>query len=201
MRIVLAIIVLAIIVGLASGGRIRALSLDPLRLGWLALVGLGLQVAPVPGAVLPLVLLLLSFGVLAAFSLVNLRRPGFPLVLLGLLLNLTVIGVNGGMPVSEDALRASGQADTLQLLLEDGGAKHHLAGPEDRLLFLGDVIALPPPARQAISVGDIVVFVGVFWLIVATMTRGRREEPLDARELTSAPSMSVAAGSASGGEA
>jgi uncharacterized membrane protein (DUF485 family) len=43
-------------------------------------------------------LLYVSFALLIAFAVVNLRArvPGFAAILLGMLLNVTVIGVNGG---------------------------------------------------------------------------------------------------------
>ena len=59
--------------------------------------------------------------------------------------------MNGGMPVSRAAVVASGQTDTLEGLTQQRGVKHHLAGPDERLLFLGDVIAIPPPVAQVIS--------------------------------------------------
>jgi hypothetical protein len=90
-------------------------------------------------------------------------------------LNLAVIGANAGMPVSRSAIVASGQQDTLGELAEDGdGVKHHLAGPSTRLLPLGDVLAVPPPVKQVISVGDIAVDAGIFWFVVGAMSPRRR---------------------------
>ena len=108
-----------------------------LRVKWqsLAIVGLGLQVIPVPGRALSLGLLYVSFALLLAFALANVRAgvAGSWLILIGIALNFTVIGLNQGMPVTRDALVASGQGETLAVLLDDGGAKHHVAGPSDRL--------------------------------------------------------------------
>ena len=76
---------------------------------------------------------------------------------------------------------ASGQQDTLGELTEDGdGVKHHLAGPSTRLLPLGDVLAVPPPVKQVISVGDIAVDAGIFWFVVGVMRAAgpRRRRPL-----------------------
>jgi hypothetical protein len=44
----------------------------------------------------------------------------------------------------------------------------HLAGPNERLLFLGDSIAIAP-IRQAVSLGDLFAYGGVMWLVVAGM--------------------------------
>ena len=174
MIVILALVVLAIAVGYARGGYVDNLTFGGVRWGLLAVIGLALQWTPVPmaGIDLPLVLLYVSFGLLLAFTLKNIRVPGVALVLLGLALNLTVIAANHGMPVPRHALVASHQQDTLQYLVHHGGAKHHLAGPGDVLLPLADVIAVGPPIRYAYSVGDVLSYLGVFWLIVAGMRGG-----------------------------
>ena len=61
----------------------------------------------------------------------------------------------------------------------DSYVKHHLADGDDRALFLGDVIAIPPPIAQAISVGDFYTYGGVAVVIVAAMRR-RPDEVADA---------------------
>ena len=151
----------------------------------IGVVGLALQLAPVPGHTWPLLLLYISFALLTGFAIVNIqsRVPGAWLILIGVLLNFAVIAVNQGMPVARYALERSDQMDTLELLVEDGGVKHHLASPEDQLLFLGDVIAIGPPVRQAISVGDIFTYAGVAWLIIAGMRGPRRGEGAPAEDL------------------
>jgi hypothetical protein len=84
----------------------------------------------------------------------------------------------------------SGQASSLQDLVDDGGAKHHLAGSGDRLRFLGDVIAIRP-LEQVVSVGDVFTYGGVMVLIVAGM--GRR-----ARSVAGAPTFVGDAGHVDG---
>jgi hypothetical protein len=76
----------------------------------------------------------------------------------------------------------SGQASSLGQLVDDGGAKHHLAGPGDRLRFLGDVIAIRP-LEQAISLGDVFTYGGVAVLIIAGMGRRTRRESAPAPAL------------------
>jgi hypothetical protein len=179
MIVIFGLIALAIAAGYVLGGSIDNLMLGGIRWGALAVIGLAMQWAPVPmaGIDLPLILLYVSFGLLLAFTLKNLRVPGMALVLIGLVLNVTVIAVNHGMPVPRHALVASHQQDTLQYLVREGGAKHHLAGPGDVLMPLADVIAVGPPVRQAYSVGDVLSYLGVFWLIAGGVRRGLRVEP------------------------
>ena len=113
--------------------------------------------------------LAVSYSLLIAFGLVNVRMPGMFLVVIGLACNMTVIVVNGGMPASAQALIDSGQEDVLAFLQDQGADKHHLLTDDDQLTFLADVIAVPQPIGQAVSVGDIFVYVGLTWLIVAAM--------------------------------
>ena len=170
MRLIISSLTLAVVVGYLAGGRLAPLAQLEIRWPYVALAGLGLQVAPVPGPTLPLVLLLVSFVLLVAFAAANVkaRVVGFPLILIGIVLNFAVIAVNQGMPISREALIASGQAETLSLLARDGGVKHHLAGPDDRLLFLGDVIVIRPVSMVA-SVGDLIAYAGVLWLVLMGM--------------------------------
>lgn len=174
MRLIIATLGLAIAVGLLAGGRPAELAAARLRWWWLAFAGIGLQLLPLAGT-LGFVVLLASFVLLVAFCAANLRAPGFWLIAAGLAANLVVITANRGMPVTREALVASGQADTLRSLREQGGAKHHLADADDVLLPLADVIPLGSPIRQAISVGDVFVNAGVFWFVVRGMRRGRAE--------------------------
>jgi hypothetical protein len=176
MRLILTTLIVAVAAGYLSGGRLVGLAGLELRWAWLALLGVALQFVPWGG--LPGVLtLLVSFVALITFGLLNVRRPGFVLIVIGLALNLTVIAVNRGMPVTRAALVSSGQADTLASLVEDGGNKHHLAGGTDVLVVLGDWIGIGSPIRQAISIGDLFVNVGAGVFIVVAMRRARPVEP------------------------
>jgi hypothetical protein len=176
MRLILAAIVLAIAIGYAIGGSLRNFGGDRLRWPLLAVAGLGLQLWPVSAtrSELGFGLLMASFGLLFVFGVLNFRNPGFPLIVIGLCMNALVIGVNHGMPVQRQALIRSGQGGTLLLLEKEGGAKHHLSGPKDHLLFLGDVIPVPNPVGQVVSSGDIATYAGVMWFVIASMQPSRR---------------------------
>ena len=96
-------------------------------------------------------------------------------MLAGLWLNFVVITVNEGMPVTREAIVASGQADTIDDLNTAGGSKHHIATEDDRLLILADRIAIPAPVKQAVSVGDVVAYAGAMWFVIEGMRRRERE--------------------------
>lgn len=173
MLLILGAIVLAVLLGLALGGRFRNLSSAQIRWPLLALFGLVLQVIPIRESSkgLAFALLMVSLALLFAFALLNLRLPGFWLILIGICVNALVIGVNQGMPVSGHALVVSDQASTLGALEHGAGAKHHLAGPGDHLIFLADVIPIPNPIHQVLSAGDVFTYTGVAWFVVASMRR------------------------------
>ena len=175
MKLLLGAVLIAIYLGYLFGGRLdRIESLHP-RWWGLVVAGLGVQFIPLPEGevgtdlLVRTAVLTLSYTLLVAFAVVNIRMPGMVLVLIGLACNFAVIAVNGGMPVSADALRDSGQEEVLALLETEGSDKHHLLTGDDDLTFLADVIAVRQPIGQAISVGDLFIYGGLVWLVVAAM--------------------------------
>lgn len=171
-------------VGYLLGGRLRNVADLQLRWPALALIGLALQFITGPGDTIPLACLYVSFVLLIVFTVANIRVFGFPLILAGVLCNLLVIGANGGMPVSGHALEASDQGQFLGDLENNPYPKHHLATEDDILRFLGDVIPVPTPVAQAISLGDILTYGGVGLVIVGAMRTmpARREDGVEADE-------------------
>lgn len=170
MRLILITFPMAIGLGYVLGGRLSNLGRVSFRWPLVGLAGVALQFAPVGGSG-GYLLLVASFLLLIMAAAANWRLPGFILILAGLWLNFVVITVNEGMPVTRQALVASGQAATLQDLVDEGGSKHHLAGPADQLLFLADRFAVPAPVHQAVSVGDLFAYAGAMWFVVAGMRR------------------------------
>lgn len=155
--------------GLYWGGSISNLSgwVPPL---WEALVAgvvltLLIDVAPWSGPVATFVSIVAT-GSLMAFALVNIRIGGMVLVAAGLGLNLLVTVINWGMPVSTSALVSAGvldEADAADVVLTGGRT-----ADGSRLGFLGDVI--PLPWGQVISIGDVLVLIGLA-LVVASILR------------------------------
>ena len=192
--LVLAPLVVGVVSGYALGGRLRALAGARLHATWLLWLGAGLQFfyfhwqGPrlALESRLGLSLMVPIFGLIGAWVLVNLpRRPravqvAASTILFGGLLNATVIAANGRMPYSESAVRvvdgsAADRASALKSL------KYAVAGQQTRLSWLGDVIPVGP-LHKVISVGDIVLLLGVGALIAATMRAGTvRRGPGSAR--------------------
>ncbi len=171
---ILIVVVAAVAVGLLAGGNIRSFPTIALRWWPLAVIGLGLQIASIPDRY-AFPALVASLGLLLVFAFMNLRSPGFILILLGLMLNTAVIVANHGMPVTRTALAASDQTEAVAVaeLRANGGAKHHLADDGSVLLPLADAIGIPAPVGAIVSVGDICVYLGVGWFVAAAL-RPRR---------------------------
>jgi hypothetical protein len=156
--------------GLYWGGRLSNLIewVPPL---WEALVGgivltVIVDLVPWSGAVVTF-LSIVATGALLAFAVVNIRIGGMVLVVAGLALDLFVTVINWGMPVSASALVSAGivsEADVDDLVLTGGRTVSDGA----LLGFLGDVI--PLPWGQVISIGDVLVLIGLA-LVVASVLR------------------------------
>ncbi|MEX0651695.1 MAG: DUF5317 family protein [Actinomycetota bacterium] len=174
MIVVLFIAVAGLVAGFLAGGSVR--NFERVRVHWwgAAFTGLVLQAAPLgrwldDDAVV--VVLITSYALLVAFMWVNRRLPAAPLLMLGLALNMLVIGLNGGMPVSEGAIRTAGApGGALSSGIDDG--KHHLMRSSDVLTPLADVIGLPRPVATVLSVGDLFLYSGIVVFTVIVM-RGR----------------------------
>lgn len=169
------IVVASVLAGATAGGRLAGLADVRPRWWGLAFAGLAMQAVPAPalpgraGDLATAALVVGSYGLLLAFAFRNARLAGAPLLVAGLALNLTVIAANGGMPVSEEALMASGQPQGVAILRARPDAKHHLMDADDVLVPLADVIPVPPPLGVVVSVGDLVIYAGAAWFVISAM--------------------------------
>ena len=177
MIVVSTVAVAGLLAGYLAGGSLR--NFDRVQVHWwgAAIGGLVLQVLPLRRWVaddVAVAALVGSYALLIAFVWVNRRLPAAPLLLVGLVLNMAVITLNGGMPVSESAIDISGGHDgALPAAIDDG--KHHVMTSSDVLTPLADVIALPPPVATVLSVGDLFLYAGIVTFTVIVM-RGRFAE-------------------------
>jgi hypothetical protein len=149
---------LAVVVSLLRGGRISNIFEIRLRGWWLLFVGFGMQIAAgfldSDRSDLATGLVLLSFVPLMAVVWLNRDEAGMWIAGIGILMNFTVIAINGGMPVMPAAVElAGGSAESLEL-----NAKHVILTADTALPFLGDIIPLP---GSVISLGDVFLAVGL----------------------------------------
>lgn len=175
--ILLYAVLIGLVVGMLSGGRLAPLGAARIRFWPVALAGLLFQVAlfssPLAAVVGPLgpSLYVLSTAIVLMALIVNLRQPGFAIIILGSFLNLAVIMLNGGqMPASPDALAVLTGAPALPATEFSNSV---LAAPGTPLWFLGDVFVLPRPFPFAnvFSIGDVLIGLGGAMFIVRTMRK------------------------------
>lgn len=171
---------LAVAVSLARGGRFANAADADLR--WLMLLPIGVALQALLdgmaaqgsiGAATVVALLLVSEALVLAFCIVNWYRSGMALVAGGFFLNATVILANRGMPVSPDALaRLGADPTTMQVV-----GKHRLLTEATRLPVLADVIPIPP-LPMILSIGDLVLVGGIFFLTHDVLTSPQRSRRL-----------------------
>ena len=179
---VLLAVPIGLLAGLLLGGRFEHLT--GLRLRWanLAVAGLIGQVAifsdafvnAAPDLVPPLYVA--STAAVLVAVLANIRTAGMPIVAFGATLNLVAVLANGGyMPADPGALALAG--------LDQTGAVHlnSVANADPTLKLLTDVFAIPAgaPFATVFSLGDVILAIGIAWVIAAAM-RGP-ERPVEAR--------------------
>ncbi|KIL45303.1 DUF5317 domain-containing protein [Jeotgalibacillus soli] len=119
------------------------------------------------------------------FLFINRHHKGFVLISIGVFLNFLVIAVNGGrMPVSLEA-GALLDPNYLDVLKEDLYAKHAILTEATRLGFLGDIIPLtdPYPRSQIVSIGDVIMNIGVFVFIQYLMLHHIKEKKTEAASI------------------
>jgi MFS family permease len=185
----LSVIALALVTGALAGGGLPRLA--DLRLRWLWV--LGLAIALRLGAVLlgqqPIGQdLPVAWGFVSAYLLLflflgaNWRVPGMQVAAVGIGLNTLAVILNSGqMPIWSAAYAAAGFPreaignDPFHFLIASGTVADFVA----RGGIFGDVVPLPIPIiRDVVSIGDILLALGIFWAIVYSMTRP--EAPLRA---------------------
>jgi hypothetical protein len=89
----------------------------------------------------------------------NNHRPGLWMAGVGVLMNFTVIILNGGMPVLEEAAMVASGFTGPDL---PTGFKHVMLGDRSHLTFLADVIPLRLLGQgEVLSLGDIFLAVGL----------------------------------------
>lgn len=171
-------IILSVIVGYLRKGNLKALGTLKLKFGLVFPLLLLVQVAvfslqneiPVLGKASGYIFMLVYIAGMF-FLAMNWHYKGFIIILIGVFLNFLVMAVNGGrMPVSMEAavILDPGYIEAIKGELY---AKHAVLTSSSNLGFLGDIIPLtdPYPKNQVISIGDVLMNIGVFMFIQQLM--------------------------------
>jgi hypothetical protein len=123
-------------------------------------------------ALLSVALWMAGAALLAAVCLSNHRLHGMRIIALGLCMNALVIAANVGMPVGLTALAELDATDDAREAVEQS-ALYQMQEETTYLIVLADVLPVPGPTlmRAVVSLGDLLLFVGVVVTIVESSTR------------------------------
>jgi DHA3 family macrolide efflux protein-like MFS transporter len=229
----LSAIAFALIAGALAGGGLPRLA--DLRLRWIWILGLALLLrfgAGIAQQIAPEARLPLGAAFIAAYGLIfiwlwgNWRVPGLQVAAVGIGLNTLAVTLNGGqMPIWSAAFTAAGflpnalANDPFHFVLSAGSVADFVKSGG----IFGDVLPIPIPViRDVVSIGDVLLAVGIFWAIVYSMTRSeaptraaftlglRPSDPFanasafpggQAQAIGSTPALAVAIAGAGGGAA
>ncbi len=158
---ILDVFVIAFIISLITG-RIKDVLNRNYKLLILFPVPFVLQIIPGPR----FWMMLISFAILIYLLIVNRHIPGFKFLACGMAMNAFIMLINGGrMPVLQSL------ASSMELHI---GSRHLSSSWQYWGMIFGDWIPviLPWGRRFIISIGDILVYIGIFLLFLA---KGREE--------------------------
>lgn len=131
-------------------------------------------------ALFQMMILILSQLALAFLVFLNRHLPGAKLFLLGLVLNLVVMVTNGGwMPVTQSTFQYVHPGKTTEIGARPPLSKNIvLAREETHLWILSDIIPVISPWRSwAVSIGDVLLIIGVTLFIFKTTSTEKRRFP------------------------
>ncbi|HEV2754183.1 MAG TPA: DUF5317 domain-containing protein [Actinomycetota bacterium] len=171
-------LVIAILAGVAArlrGGSLHELAETTFRWTPVLVAGLVVQLVFVYwdpewlGETGGLAVVLASNAAVATWLFANRTLPGLTLAGAGMALNVLVIAANGAMPVLERSAEAAGVTRSL----EDASLKHEPLDEDTALPWLGDAIPVPP-FKEVLSVGDVVLALGLARVVDARMMAHRK---------------------------
>lgn len=108
-----------------------------------------------------------------AFAMVNGHLIGMWIIAIGIAANLLPVAVNGAMPVRPEALVEAEMVTAEELPRTSLTGARELADDETFLAFLGDTFPVRW-TKQVVSVGDLIMMVGLTDLVTNLMLQRRR---------------------------
>ena len=171
-------LVLAVLTGIVArlrGGSVETLAATTFRWTPVLVAGLVLQITFLYwnpewlGDTGGLLVVLASNLTVAVWLFVNRSLPGLFLAGAGMALNVLVIALNGAMPVLMSSAEKAGVAEAL----DRASIKHERLDEDTVLPWFGDAIPVPP-FREVLSVGDVILALGLCRVVDARMTVAKR---------------------------
>lgn len=167
------VIVLALIIGIILKGSLRNLSKLKLEGIYFVIAAFLLEAAVIMMVrrgiiqigVVTLMSDLVMYTLLLVFVYKNRRERLIYLVGLGFVLNAIAIFANGGtMPVTLNAVHAAGLTENVGTM-----GLYKLAGSDTRVWFLGDIIPYTFLNKNILSIGDLILSLGIMLIIIKGM--------------------------------
>ncbi len=178
-------LIFALVLGKLRGGKFKSLGRVRINNWWLFLMAFVIEFGAVfaVSAGIEIVgryrmyLHILSYLVLFAGVMSNREYPSMWIIFLGSLLNFVVIAINGGaMPISLEGLHRTGLDNYVQIINAGGLATHQALTASTKLAFLADIIVLPKPYpfAKVMSIGDVLICLGVIIFVQRAMLLEKR---------------------------
>ncbi len=147
-----------------TGGSLRRLGQIRVRWVWLGPVAVLVQtvlvtIAPGGSPTIHALIHIGTYALLGTFLWVNRRLPGVPVISAGALLNAVTILANGGV------MPAGARAERLAGMVLGKGFHNSAVLAHPHLLWFGDIIPVPWPLPNVMSVGDCVIYLGLLVLL------------------------------------
>ncbi|NSW91694.1 MAG: DUF5317 domain-containing protein [Firmicutes bacterium] len=173
-------VILGIIIGYLVGGKVKFIVQKPLKHIWLAISGFLIQIlifSNITGFQFEKTTMVILYGIsyilILSFVFINRKVPGIMLIGIGIILNATVIFLNGGhMPASIESLEKTSIGKQAEILRQGSTTNNSQTITEDTLLpWLGDIFYIPSwmPFSNVFSIGDVLIAVGVCVYLILGM--------------------------------
>ncbi|HOJ09639.1 MAG TPA: DUF5317 family protein [Clostridiales bacterium] len=167
-------VIIGILIGYISGGRLKFLAQNPFKHIWLVISGFLIQIlifsdisifkALQQNSAVLVTFHILSYILILAFTAINIKLPGVAFIGTGILLNAIVIILNKGhMPASIQSFESASVGRYTEILSRGETINNSKAIADDTLLpWLGDIFAIPSyiPFSNVFSIGDIIIAIG-----------------------------------------
>lgn len=169
------VIALSLFLAFIRGGQLNRLKNVELRLPYLAIMSFALDfllyhhLNYIPSWAL-FIIFIVKYALLFIFIFFNTKHKHMKIIGMGVLMNFLVILFNGGaMPVSRRALEIPSLAKQVEMIQSGVLSNYTLMTDKTPLWILADIIYIPWPKEQFISIGDIIIMLGIFLFIQHTI--------------------------------
>jgi hypothetical protein len=173
-------VLISLIIGGFRSGRLTNIIDMNIRGWYLILLSLALSLSPIflrnfeNVGNTPVMLMFFGMVILLIVLALNLDKKGVWLILLGGLMNIGIMAFNGfKMPVMMGGLESAGLSSMFEGIT-DGTIINYMASEATGVMQLMTkfiTIPKPYPLPKILSIGDIVMSLGLMWMIVGEMAR------------------------------